>query len=63
MHIFCIYRLLDKVLFLGLSSPHVMKEKMFLRFCEILISLSLRDIHYILTHRSKPSMLAKHIIP
>lgn len=62
MYIFCIYRILDKALFLGLLSPYVTKEKMFLRFCEILISLSLRDIHCILTHRHKPSMLAKHII-
>lgn len=30
------------------------KKKMSLRFCEILISLSLRDIHYILTHKPSP---------
>lgn len=38
------------------------KEKMFLIFHEILISLRLRYIQCIPTHKHKPSILAKHII-
>lgn len=62
MYIFYIYRILDKVLFLGLASPHVTKENMFWRFCEILISLSLRDIHRILTYKHKSSILAYNFV-
>lgn len=51
----------EQSLFLSLLSLHIMTpKKLFLTFCAILISLSLRDIHCILIYKHR--ILAEHII-